>query len=148
MWYGVLDEHYILWLEDSSPETSEWSELVDSDRFLEDATGSGRKTDHFGQNRGVIIFRGQHAGGGGSAVRIVEPGGGSGPPAPLIFHSGSQGDTAAAKNQINNPSSITMAKEHPKAWALDVCFFFLPRASFIFLTALLPPSPRQPFGDL
>lgn len=66
---------------------------------------------------------------------------------PLIFHSGSQGDTAAVKNQINNPSNITMTKEQPKAWALDDCFFFFPRASFIFLTALLPPPRWQPLGD-
>ena len=58
---------------------------------------------------------------------------------PLIFQSGSQGDTAAVKNQMNNPSKITMTNEHPKAWALDDFFFFFPRASFIFLTAFLPP---------
>lgn len=65
---------------------------------------------------------------------------------PLIFHSESQGDTAAVKNQMNNPSKITMTKEHPKACALDDCFFF-PRASFIFLTAFLPPPRWQPLGD-
>lgn len=40
-----------------------------------------------------------------------------------------------------------MTKEQPKAWALDDCFFFFPRASFIFLTALLPPPRWQPLGD-
>lgn len=31
MWYGVEDRHYILWLKGPLPNTSEWSEVVDSD---------------------------------------------------------------------------------------------------------------------
>ena len=62
MWYGMEDGHYILWFEGSLPRTSRWSEIVGSDLASSSFKASRRKTDHFGQNFGLIIFRDQHAG--------------------------------------------------------------------------------------